>query len=236
MECIHKKLQKKMRKKYGIEEFRKMEKYILEKFCLKNGELILYECEGSLFKKVPRSYKLSVRRGSIFITNRRIIAEGKLTASLTLIPEIRERTPSDWIPIYGELKDLAKPSRKDDVRARERLIALSSEEGCYGYMFPINDTIYIIRFGIVGIVCQCLLHAVQCPIVFHAPIVDFCGTHQGRTVQGIFFETGKKLTQGPPIIPLPGPLGATGVESKYGCPIECRIRYYWTIENSCFFI
>ncbi len=64
---------------------KEMEKYIIEKFCLYEGEQILYECNGEItetnptMKVVSTPVKASVD-GRIYITNYRIIAHGKLSA------------------------------------------------------------------------------------------------------------------------------------------------------------
>ena len=138
MESIHRRLSKKVGKKYGDEKRRAMERYIIEHFCLYNEEKILFECDGSIDKISPESYKLSAQKGAIFITNQRIFAQGKLrTAALS--PSVKGRY---LIPVIGEISqsvDMLKPTGAK--RAKNDIVDFSVQQELpsYGYIFPIKN-------------------------------------------------------------------------------------------------
>ena len=94
MKELYKTFRNKMGRIIGVEKLKEMEKYIIEKFCLYEGEQILYECKGNIkqtelleqkksgkYKMDSWPVKISVRSGDIFITNYRIIAHGVLKVS-----------------------------------------------------------------------------------------------------------------------------------------------------------
>ena len=56
---------------------REGEKDIIEKFCLYEGEQILYECNGNVMLNKYFAVPISLKPANIFITNYRIIAHGK---------------------------------------------------------------------------------------------------------------------------------------------------------------
>jgi hypothetical protein len=136
---LYPKIWKKMGKLIGKEGRIKGERYIVEKYCLHYEEKILYEFEGSIQKKKPlrKPYiKLSVSSGVIFITNERIIAQGKLSVkelaqARTLIPEIGGALGWD---------------RNKQYRIEKKFLFEASEL-CFGYMFPVKDLSNLERSG-----------------------------------------------------------------------------------------
>ena len=70
-------VRKRVKKLYGDEKIKVMEKYILNKFCLLEDEQILFETEGRINIYQP-PVKLSIKSGKILVTNYRLIAQGKL--------------------------------------------------------------------------------------------------------------------------------------------------------------
>jgi len=133
---------------YGARELyakvnnREMEKYILEKFCLYEGEQILYECNGKLkesnpsMKVVSTVVKASVN-GTIYVTNYRIIAQGKLGAS-----------GGRWWG--GGLLDLALAGMTGHgkrAKSKTGIIegSISQELPCYGYQFKTKNHVRLKR-------------------------------------------------------------------------------------------
>jgi hypothetical protein len=142
MESIYPLLRKKLSKLYEEQKLKEMEKYILEKFCLHEGEEILYERDGSIQEIFPKSYKIEVLDGIIYVTAHRIIAQGRLRTArmsssgpldLLLIP----------IAIASVTPDTGGGRGRRDIKpkyAKEGLINASvhQELPCYGYVFPIK--------------------------------------------------------------------------------------------------
>lgn len=109
MLSIYPKIRHKFGKVFGNEGLQVMDKYILEKFCLKKGEQIIHEFKGTIKKKIPQKYMAKVVNGTIYVTNRRIIAQG------SLVFESHQSTgEAKFGYIFG-----SKP--------------------CYGYLFPIKN-------------------------------------------------------------------------------------------------
>ena len=94
MRGIYNPFRKKMNTIIGSSKLKEMEEYIIQKFCLYEGEQILYECEGTIknaetakrdksgkYKGEPVPPTVFIRSARLFFTNYRIIAQGKLKVS-----------------------------------------------------------------------------------------------------------------------------------------------------------
>lgn len=104
-------------------------RYIFENYCLYDGEKIQYECEGSIQKKKPLKkplIKLLVSLGVIFITNHRIIAEGKLTVNELL--QTRK----------ANIRDFNGQERYKKNRTAKEILVKASEL-CFGYVFQVKN-------------------------------------------------------------------------------------------------
>lgn len=102
-----------------------MAKHILEKYCLYDAEQILYECNGTIVQKntLKDNVKVLVKNAIIFITNDRIIAQGKLETKggaffLWSIPGSHRRTKSK--------KSFTESSAQQELP-------------CYGYQFKTKN-------------------------------------------------------------------------------------------------
>jgi hypothetical protein len=116
MLSIYPNIRSKFRKIYGDEGMQVMNKNILEKFCLDEGEQIIYELNGTIGKKVPKKYTIKVLHGTIYVTNYRIVVHGKLVFELE-------------VDTGGSFKN-----------PKEAKIAyISNSTPCYGYSFPIKN-------------------------------------------------------------------------------------------------
>ncbi|MFX1357134.1 MAG: hypothetical protein ACFFA8_07590 [Promethearchaeota archaeon] len=118
---------------------REMEKYIIRKFCLYDGEQIIYECDGSIRQRNQDNVKVSVL-GRIYITNYRIIAQGTLSVS------------GGRLSGGGNLLDLVIPlmtGRRKRTKSKKGLIEGSTyqELPCYGYQFPIRNHVKLKKKG-----------------------------------------------------------------------------------------
>lgn len=106
-----------------------MEKYILEKYCLYDGEQILFEGSGKTIQELPGGGRNSVS-GTIYVTNFRIIGQGKLS-SIKGVPF------DDWIDV------VISPFRghRDKKKSKDELIEGSTyqELPCYGYQFKTKN-------------------------------------------------------------------------------------------------
>ncbi|MFX0134604.1 MAG: BRCT domain-containing protein [Candidatus Hodarchaeota archaeon] len=136
MKSLYTKIWDKMGKLYGDEGRRMMERYIIEKFCLYSEEQILYECDGSVEQILSKQYKISVQSGSIFVTNMRIIAQGKfrkatLTSGMGVL--------SLLAPLEAFLDAITEPSKTKGIKQGLIDSSLQQELPCYGYMFPIKN-------------------------------------------------------------------------------------------------
>lgn len=67
-----------MGKLIGDEKLKEMEKFILEKYYLHEGEKILFELNGNLIQNRKMTEPIFINSASIFFTNDRMIAQGKL--------------------------------------------------------------------------------------------------------------------------------------------------------------
>jgi hypothetical protein len=151
MESLYPSFRKKMGKLHGEQKIKEMEKYILEKFCLFDGEEILFERDGSIQEVFPKSFKIEVLNGTIYVTARRIIAQGRLRTArmsssgpldLLLIP----------IAIASGTPDTGGGRGRRDIKpknAKEGLIHASvhQELPCYGYVFPIKKLFNLTSIG-----------------------------------------------------------------------------------------
>lgn len=78
MKELYKSFRKKIGKLIGAEKLKEMEKYILEKYCLHEGEQIFLEFNGNFVQNKKMTQPIFLDSASIFITNDRIIGQGKL--------------------------------------------------------------------------------------------------------------------------------------------------------------
>lgn len=78
MKALYKPFRKKMGKLIGDEKLKEMEKYILEKYCLHEGEQIIFEFNGRIIQNRKMIQPILIDYASIFFTNDRMIAQGKL--------------------------------------------------------------------------------------------------------------------------------------------------------------
>jgi hypothetical protein len=128
---IYPKIRRKFGKIYKNEGMRVMDKYILEKFCLDEGEQIKHEFYGTVKLKVPKKYVIRIINGTFYVTNRRIIAQGKLGFDLDL-------STGQAILEFGG------GSTKNPKKALKHYI--SSSKSCYGYSIPIKNLYKLNRF------------------------------------------------------------------------------------------
>jgi hypothetical protein len=129
-------LQTRGRKLYEKINIMEMDKYIIEKFCLYQGEQILYECNGKIGETNPTMKMMSTPTkasvdGRIYVTNYRIIAHGKLSAS-----------GGRWWGLG--LLDLAiggmtGGSKRDKSKKGVIEGSTSQELPCYGYQFKTTN-------------------------------------------------------------------------------------------------
>lgn len=128
---IYPKIRRKFGKIYRNEGMRVMDKYILEKFCLDEGEQIKHEFYGTVKLKVPKKYVIRIINGTFYVTNRRIIAQGKLGFDLDL-------STGQAILEFGG------GSTKNPKKALKHYI--SSSKSCFGYSIPIKNLYKLNRF------------------------------------------------------------------------------------------
>lgn len=120
------------RKLYTNVNKNEMEKYIIEKFCMYEGESLLYECQGAINLGSQNIGPRASVDGRIYLTNYRIIVSGTLSArgvrsgpqsllvAVVFAPIMRRR-----LMAYG----------------KTNLIDTHQELPCYGYQFPIKNHI-----------------------------------------------------------------------------------------------
>ena len=115
MEHLYKVVRKKIRKLYGHDTLKEMEKTIIEKHCLQDEEQILLEFDGmvQLFENPKMKSRGVSVSGTVYVTNYRIIAQGAIIA------------------MAG--------SFSSGYPARKRIITQSRENWFYGYVFPIES-------------------------------------------------------------------------------------------------
>jgi len=140
MNKLYSNIWKKMGKLLGKEGRIRAERYIVENYCLHGGEQILYECEGSIKKKRPLkapSIKISVSLGVIFITNQRIIVQGKLTINELIQTKTLVDVSDDGLLLTG--RDRHEECKKEFL--------YDASELCFGYMFPVKQLSNLRRSG-----------------------------------------------------------------------------------------
>lgn len=125
MTSIYPKMWRKFAKIYGIEGIRVMDKYILENFCLNQGEQIIYEFNGTIKQNVPRQHSIQVS-GNIYVTNNRIIAQG----IFLFFP--RQSVGATAAEVVTGL-----PLGRDVKKPKKTYIYHSAP--CYGYKFPTDN-------------------------------------------------------------------------------------------------
>lgn len=110
-----------------------MEKNIIEKFCLYEGEQILYECNGKIEEsttmKAREPIKASVE-GRIYVTNYRIIAHGKFSVK-------------GGFGRGGGIFDLFSWGRAQRAKGKGEFVgsSASQELPCYGFQFETTNHI-----------------------------------------------------------------------------------------------
>jgi len=139
MKEIYKVFMVKLGKIIGFEKRREMEKYIIEKFCLAEGEQILYECKGNvkqvelIEQKESGKYKMdrfpltiSVSSGDVFLTNYRLIAHGLL--------KVKGGESTSWFVWTDSLWIFTGGSKR-----REKKDNFIESSPLFGYQFPIKN-------------------------------------------------------------------------------------------------
>lgn len=152
MKELYKTFRNKMSIGIGAEKLKEMEKYIIKKFCLLEEEQILYECKGIVkqtellkqtksgkYKRDSSPVKISVSSGNIFLTNYRIIAQGKLKVSGG-----ENSFLWFWAP---SLSDFTGFSRR-----AERKKAIIESSPLFGYQFPIKNHTGLGKINLLHIV------------------------------------------------------------------------------------
>ena len=135
MKIHYNNVRKRIKELYGAEKLKGMEKYILEKFCLYDGEQILYDFYGGVGQTLdrpktgfvePKPVIVGVSSGSIFVTNYRIIAQGELK-------EQGGRITFSELLMYEAGSSLRDEGKKGIIES-----STLQEIPCYGYQFPIK--------------------------------------------------------------------------------------------------
>ena len=78
MSMIYKPFRNKLRKLIGDDKLREMEKFIIEKYNLHEGEHISYIFDGSLIQNAKMLKPFFIESATFFFTNHRVITQGKL--------------------------------------------------------------------------------------------------------------------------------------------------------------
>lgn len=108
---------------------KEMTKHLLEKFCLYDGEQILFECHGKILQKeTMKNVKMFIKDADIIVTNFRIIAQGTLSAKGGADP---------WLPIFLWHAS-GKYARSKSIKSVTESIK-HQELPCYGYQFKFKD-------------------------------------------------------------------------------------------------
>jgi len=117
------------------EKLYELDKYLIEKYCLFEGETISDSFYGSLHETY-----LKVNKGQIFLTNQRIIACGHPTMT-----SIVKGGPTSMKTKYGYAKDFNHQMK--GIAIRESLYKPATESGImtYGFAFPILNAYKIKR-------------------------------------------------------------------------------------------
>ena len=109
-------------------------RYIIENYCLYEGEKIIYEFPGKIKQSTSAPLNpvvTTVKGGNIFVTNLRIIAHGKLVVGGG--DKISHSAISQMVT--------AQMAKKARERAKKRFLneSLSQDLPCYGYQFRIKN-------------------------------------------------------------------------------------------------
>jgi hypothetical protein len=104
-----------------------MSKYILEKYSLCDGEQILYECHGKITLIPATQIRILVKNAIIFVTNKRIIAQGKLKTKFDV-----DMSFPVLDMIFGSGK---KTKHKRDFDKSSTMLELP----CYGHQFKTKN-------------------------------------------------------------------------------------------------
>lgn len=138
MLSIYTPIRKKFKKIYGDGYIRRMDKYILEKYCLYEGEQILYELNGTISQmyKTKKKYNCQVKDGTLYFTNNRIVAQGEIALN---VPEKMKEAyishSSNWYGYWFPIK-VSPPVITDDQKisyfsriSESRITIIPSEKG-----------------------------------------------------------------------------------------------------------
>lgn len=127
MKALYKDIRIMAKKQFGKEGRRIMEKYILERYCLYEGEQIFYIGEGYIQqKREGRGVRIS---GTLFVTNNRIIVQGKIKKKDFFI---ETGTIFDLLLLPGAI---AKSGIKGKIKETVVEASVKQELPCYGYQF-----------------------------------------------------------------------------------------------------
>jgi hypothetical protein len=128
LQSLYNDIRRILEKYYGDEGRNLIEKNIIEKCCLYDGEQILYEYNGDISQMIPESAVKSEVHGRIYVTNYRIIAQGKLETS-------------GGQNIYWGLAVYLLSGEAKRVKSKNAIIDGSAHQElpCYGYQFKIKN-------------------------------------------------------------------------------------------------
>jgi len=143
MTNLDEEVRKRGRKLHGDEKLKEMEKNLLEKISLYDGEQILFESEGRIkqlraawvepsgrIKLDTSPISVSIKSGNIVVTNYRLIAQGKL--------KISGGQSLFWGPVINAISGNPASRRKE---RRKDIMAFSTQQElpCYGYQFSFQN-------------------------------------------------------------------------------------------------
>ncbi|MHA1988177.1 MAG: leucine-rich repeat domain-containing protein [Promethearchaeota archaeon] len=126
-----------MKREFGENRIKLLEKRILEEYCLYDGEQILFEFEGEINQvdDILNDIRASVTGGTIYITNYRIIAQGTLNVMGHSAHAKVWGGPYAWALSGGSKRDKTKENIIDGSAGQEL--------PCYGYQFKRKNPIGI---------------------------------------------------------------------------------------------
>ncbi|NVM19727.1 MAG: hypothetical protein HWN80_18645 [Candidatus Lokiarchaeota archaeon] len=120
------------------EKFYELDKYLIEKYCLFEGETIL----DSFYGSIQETYQ-HVKKGQIFLTNQRIIACG-----LQVLTSIVQAIPGVVMPTkYGYAKNFNHMMTGGAIRESLCKPALEAGIMSYGFVYPIHNAYHIKKKG-----------------------------------------------------------------------------------------
>jgi len=126
MKKLYGDVRKRILKLYGEEKLNEMEKYIIEKYCLYDGEQLLDVFYGNV-RQIPKKKSQEVNiLGRFYITNNRIISQGELFG----MPYT-----GLYLPFLGQTGIVSAKKRERKERPIKNKIASSIQQEipCYGY-------------------------------------------------------------------------------------------------------